>query len=373
MSKGCRIAISTILSAHGSDAETWSSSTASGLKTLPTRRRFGTDSLVSWRRVQHPFLVHYGSYERSFLKRMCERYGGPAADSIVDQALKSPVNLLPFLFLKIYLPTYSNRLKDTSAYFGATWRSPNITGIQTIALRCEWERARSVRLKESLLAYNQDDCAALELLSLEMKKLIAESESRSDIDFAYTPKKVATESGSGIHHALDGLLKTAWLDYSRSKIKRHKSGVDTSPTPTISSVRQKSPRRKLPTSGGQVIRVPRKRKCPGHPDQPTMLRPSSKSSEHCTSGYRVHEDGMSEDHCSVSWQGKLLSILRFEICTPSSERSSTVSPRQRIPCLGRLFASSVAFVLSPGRKIHPRSFSRGHFPNDDSGVLPANR
>ena len=33
-------------------------------------------------------------------------------------------------------------------------------------------------------------------------------------------------------------------------------------------------------SGGQVIRVPRKRKCPGHPDQPTMLRPSSKSSEH---------------------------------------------------------------------------------------------
>jgi predicted RecB family nuclease len=99
--------------------------------------------------VQHPVLVHYGSYERSFLKRMCERYGGPAGDSIVDQALKSPVNLLPFLFCKIYLPTYSNRLKDTAAYFGATWQSPNITGIQTIALRCEWERTRSVRIRES--------------------------------------------------------------------------------------------------------------------------------------------------------------------------------------------------------------------------------
>jgi predicted RecB family nuclease len=230
--------------------------------------------------VQHPVLVHYGSYERSFLKRMCERYGGPAADSIVDQALKSPVNLLPFLFCKIYLPTYSNRLKDTAAYFGATWQSPNITGIQTIALRCEWERTRSVRLKEGLLAYNQDDCAALELLSLEMKKLIAESGSRPDIDFAYTPKKVATKSGSGIHLALDGLLKIAWLDYSRNKIKLHKSGVDTSPTPIISSVRQKLARRKLPTSGGQVIRVPRKRKCPRHPEHPTMLRPSSKDREH---------------------------------------------------------------------------------------------
>jgi predicted RecB family nuclease len=230
--------------------------------------------------VQQPVLVHYGSYERSFLKRMCERYGGPAADSIVDQTLKSPVNLLSFLFCKIYLPTYSNGLKDTAAFFGATWQSPNITGIQTIALRCEWERTRSVRLKERLLEYNRDDCAALELLRLEMEKLIAESESRPDVDFAYTPKKVATESGSGIHRTLDGLLKIAWLDYSRSKIKLHKSGVDSSPTPTISSVRQKLARRKLPTSGGQVIRVPRKRKCPGHPDQPTMLRPSRKSSEH---------------------------------------------------------------------------------------------
>jgi hypothetical protein len=49
-----------------------------------------------------------------------------------------------------------------------------------------------------------------------MEKLIAESESRPDVDFAYTPKKVATECGSGIHRTLDGLLKIAWLDYSRN-------------------------------------------------------------------------------------------------------------------------------------------------------------
>jgi predicted RecB family nuclease len=230
--------------------------------------------------VEHPVLIHYGSYEGTFLKRMCERYGGPAADSIVDQTLKSPVNLLSFFFCKIYLPTYSNGLKDIAAFFGATWRSPNITGIQTIALRCEWERTRSASLKESLLAYNQDDCAALELLRLEMEKLIAESESRPDVDFAYTPKKVATECGSGIHRTLDGLLKIAWLDYSRNKIKFRKSGADTSNTPTIPTARQKLKRRKLSTRGGQVIRVPRKRKCPRHPEHPTMLRPSRKDREH---------------------------------------------------------------------------------------------
>jgi hypothetical protein len=167
-----------------------------------------------------------------------------------------------------------------TVYFGAIWRSPNITGVQTISLRYEWERTRSVRFKEILLAYNQDDCAALELLSLEIAKLISESESRLEIDFAYTPKKVATERSSEIHRTLDGLLKTAWLDYSRNKIKVRKSDVDASDAPAIPPVTRKLARRKLPNAGGQVIRVPRKRKCPRHPEHPTMLGPSSKDREH---------------------------------------------------------------------------------------------
>jgi predicted RecB family nuclease len=159
--------------------------------------------------VQNPVLIHYGSYERSFIKQMYGRYGGPAAGSIADLTLKSTVNLLSLLFCKIYLPTYSNRLKDTAAYFGATWRSPDITGIQTIALRSEWERTGSGKLRENLLAYNQDDCAALELLSQEIEKLFTESESRPDVDFAYSPKKASTECSSEIHATLEGLLKTA--------------------------------------------------------------------------------------------------------------------------------------------------------------------
>jgi predicted RecB family nuclease len=230
--------------------------------------------------VQNPVLVHYGSYERGFIKQMCGRYGGPKVGSIVDLALRSSVNVLALLFSKIYLPTYSNRLKDTAAYFGATWRSPAITGIQTIALRSEWERTRSDKLKENLLAYNQDDCAAVELLSQEIEKLVAESESRPDVDFAYSPKKAATESGSEIHATLEGLLKTAWLDYTRNKITIRKSGVETSNALTTPSCTRKWKLRKLPRSGGQVIRVPRKRKCPNHPEHPTMLRPASKDKEH---------------------------------------------------------------------------------------------
>jgi predicted RecB family nuclease len=302
--------------------------------------------------VQQPLLVHYGSYERIFLKRMCERYGGPASDSIVDQTLKSPLNLLSFLFGKIYLPTYSNKLKDAAAFFGATWRSPNITGIQTIALRCEWERTRSVSIKESLLAYNQDDCVALELLSLEIEKLIAESESRSDIDFAFTPKKFTTECGSEIHRTLDGLLKTAWLDYPRSKIKFHKSVVDTSDKPTTPSIRQKSAQRKLPTRGGQVIRVPRKRKCQRHPEHPTLLRPSRKDREHAFLDIAFMKTGCRKT--VVRYRGKQSYCPR---CGSKYPPTSSEGSWRRISCLDGLFAGSIALVFSPDRKFHPRSFS----------------
>jgi hypothetical protein len=229
--------------------------------------------------VQNPVLIHYGSYERSFIRQMYGRYGGPAAGSIADLTLKSTVNLLSLLFCKIYLPTYSNRLKDTAAYFGATWQSPDITGIQTIALRSEWERTGSGKLRENLLAYNRDDCAALELLSQEIEKLFTESESRPDVDFAYSPKKASTECSSEIHATLEGLLKTAWLDYTLNKIKIRKSGVATSNALATPSLTRNWALRKLPKSGGHVISVRRKRKCPNHPEHPTMLRPTGKDRE----------------------------------------------------------------------------------------------
>jgi len=137
-----------------------------------------------------------------------------------------------------------------------------------------------VTAKESLLAYNQDDCAALELLSLEMEKLLAEAESRPDIDFAHKPKKAATECGSEIHRTFAGVLRTAWLDYSRNKIKIHKASEEAADAPISQAVMRNLARRSFPTRRGRVITVRRKRKCPRHPEHPTMLRPSSKEREH---------------------------------------------------------------------------------------------
>src|SRR5262249_55837500 len=68
--------------------------------------------------VEAPILIHYGSYETTFLKKMCERYGVPPRGSVAEKALASPLNLVSFLFGQIYFPIYANGLKDCAKWLG---------------------------------------------------------------------------------------------------------------------------------------------------------------------------------------------------------------------------------------------------------------
>ena len=62
--------------------------------------------------IERPVLIHYGSYESTFLKRMHERHGGAPEGSAAANAIQSPVNLLSAIYARIYFPTYSNGLKE---------------------------------------------------------------------------------------------------------------------------------------------------------------------------------------------------------------------------------------------------------------------
>src|SRR2546423_2174618 len=71
--------------------------------------------------VENPVLIHYGSFETVFLKRMRQRYGAPPSGSPVAKALESSINLLSVIFGQIYFPTYSNGLKDIAGWLGFKW------------------------------------------------------------------------------------------------------------------------------------------------------------------------------------------------------------------------------------------------------------
>lgn len=115
--------------------------------------------------IENPILIHYGSFESVFLKQMCEKYGGPPNDSGAAKALESSVNLLSVIFGQIYFPTYSNGLKEIAGWLGFKWSDRDSSGVQSIVWRHGWEQTQALSIKESLITYNSEDCAALELVA----------------------------------------------------------------------------------------------------------------------------------------------------------------------------------------------------------------
>ena len=68
--------------------------------------------------IDNPVLIHYGSFEATFLKKMCDRYGAPPEDSNAANAIASSINLLSVIFAQVYFPAYSNGLKEIARFLG---------------------------------------------------------------------------------------------------------------------------------------------------------------------------------------------------------------------------------------------------------------
>lgn len=114
---------------------------------------------------QNAQLICYGSYEKSFLARMSKSYpelfaGNTTLDSLVERM----TNVLQTIYANIYFPTFSNSLKDIGDYLGFRWSDNNPSALDSIAWRSRWEESKEPELKDRLIRYNADDCAALELV-----------------------------------------------------------------------------------------------------------------------------------------------------------------------------------------------------------------
>ena len=90
--------------------------------------------------IDRPQLLHYGSYETLFLKRMQERYHDVVEPpAFLDQLIKESVNVLAVNYAQIYFPTYSNGLKEIAHYLGFHWSESDASGLHTLMWRWEWE------------------------------------------------------------------------------------------------------------------------------------------------------------------------------------------------------------------------------------------
>jgi RNase_H superfamily/Transposase IS66 family len=226
--------------------------------------------------VTDPILIHCGSYEKVFLKRMCDRYGVP--ESKVRKVMQTSKNVLSVIFAQVYFPTFSNRLKDIGHFLGVQWTGPVMSGFQSLTYRLEWEQSLAPELKSALVAYNRDDCVALESVTSHLTQIIQEAKSRADVEFSDKPNQIASEKGLEIHGSLESVLKSAHFQYSHSRIKLPVKKATQALPPCKKQVKSHPRRPSFSMMKGRIVRVPRKRVCPRHAGH--KLSASSKISQH---------------------------------------------------------------------------------------------
>ena len=178
--------------------------------------------------IEKPIIVHYGSYESSFLKRMNERYGGLPEGSASDKAIKESINLLTVIYSQIYFPGFGNGLKDITGFLGFVWTDIDSFGIQSIAWRQLWEHDHKVSVKNKLVRYNAQDCEALKLLTDTIQRLCdkgktdpkdhAEDTNVIYLDSNRYPKKLKWQKFTSPVSSLEVINSAAQWNYQRDRV-----------------------------------------------------------------------------------------------------------------------------------------------------------
>jgi predicted RecB family nuclease len=173
-------------------------------------------------------LFYYGSYERAFLRRMRKEAG---KKQLVDRVLANSCNVVSVIHASIYFPTYSNGLKDVGAYLGCTWSEGNASGAQSVAWRRAWESGGGDAIRQKLLTYNAEDCAALRRVTECIADIVEGAGEDGSQGGGGGPPQVARaedipafttrrEFGRG-HFAvpeLEYVNRCAYFDYQRDKV-----------------------------------------------------------------------------------------------------------------------------------------------------------
>jgi Transposase IS66 family/RNase_H superfamily len=218
-------------------------------------------------------IYHYGIYEARAIEKLATRY-----QTDCDHLKQRMVNVLTFIYGKVYFPTLSNSLKDIGRCVGASWTSPDASGLQTLVWRHQWEQTQHTEYKQLLMTYNQEDCLALQTLTNELTRIGSTADSQPNIDFADQPKQLLTPIGEQIHSPFEAILKFAHADYEGKKIniKQDDREESTDIRRPGGLVGHQGYMRLIPKAT-TVLRLPQRESCPKCGDIP--LKATAKMAE----------------------------------------------------------------------------------------------
>jgi len=170
--------------------------------------------------IDDPWLVHYGSYETNFLRRMKNRYPNLGPGTRLDHLVASAVNLVTIIYAQVYFPTCSNGLKDIAQHLGFRWSHPLASGLAALCWRRQWERSLIPDLKQRLLIYNAEDCAAAQIVA-EALSTLSRADGAANVVDATELKREYPQRFGKIDFALSEFQQindAARWDYQREKV-----------------------------------------------------------------------------------------------------------------------------------------------------------
>lgn len=178
------------------------------------------------RGIDHPMLVCYGSYEMTYIKTMCSRYGRPSKRSKIENVFSSVINLLSIIYGRVYFPVTSNGLKEIAGYCGFHWTEIEASGVKSIVWRELWETSGNLSEKEKLIQYNAEDCEALESVTqkvLTLQNPQTEGEVTSDkktVDISTHKREnvYGFKKNTFLIPGFEEINQAAYWDYQRERV-----------------------------------------------------------------------------------------------------------------------------------------------------------
>ena len=124
------------------------------------RRICGQDFLRLLAGLGDYVLVHFGRYERDFIREMQRRYpfGG---EEETERLVSRLFDVHGAIRTNVFFPVYGNSIKEIAPFLGFQWQGAVRSGTDSIVHRYRWEKTKDESLKEDLLRYNDQDCLAV--------------------------------------------------------------------------------------------------------------------------------------------------------------------------------------------------------------------
>jgi len=190
----------------------------------PEEQNMWADCLQTLSAIEIPRLIHYGSYETHFLKRMRARYPKIGNRAFLDQLISSAVNLLSVVYAHVYFPTYSNNLKEIARYLGFRWSDRAASGLTALTWRTQWESSHEPKLKQKLITYNAEDCEGTEKVTEALSAVcrpVSSEAHRADVVNVDSLKREYPQRFGKVEFALpefQQINEAAYWDYQRNRV-----------------------------------------------------------------------------------------------------------------------------------------------------------